>query len=257
MRTFNYFLSMFLSIVVFFCVSYQKAFTQDYIQTTKLPTSMHISHLGSLSVGCTTNVGLLSIRNTSQLIPTSFRVYSNHTDSTDFAVNKNGSVRIGGVINHNQRPKLQIVAINKPGIYLDHKSSGSYEHGFAIRIDNNLTKAISIADTAGNNVFLVYGSGNVHANHIMARKIEVRIDALQAKSWPDYVFESDYRLMTLNELEAFINENAHLPSIPKRDDLENSNIDLLNLNMLLLQKIEELTLYTISLQKQLDSLKNE
>ena len=73
--------------------------------------------------------------------------------------------------------------------------------------------------------------------------------------WPDYVFGGDYRLMPLNELEAYLNENSHLPGVPSAEALEKEGADLGEMDRVLMEKVEELTLYIIDLQKQIDELK--
>lgn len=74
--------------------------------------------------------------------------------------------------------------------------------------------------------------------------------------WPDYVFADDYQLPNLSETEAFIAENKHLPGIPSAATVQqNGGIELGEMNRLLLQKIEELTLLMIEQQKQIDALK--
>jgi|GEM_PF-6334240 len=66
---------------------------------------------------------------------------------------------------------------------------------------------------------------------------------------PDYVFEEDYDLPTLAEIEAFIRANKHLPEVPSAAEMEEDGIVLGDMNMLLLKKVEELTLYAIALEK--------
>lgn len=61
---------------------------------------------------------------------------------------------------------------------------------------------------------------------------------------PDYVFEDDYNLLTLNEVQRFIEENGHLPNIPSAEELTGP-INISEMQMKLLEKIEELTLYTL------------
>lgn len=73
--------------------------------------------------------------------------------------------------------------------------------------------------------------------------------------WPDYVFSKDRRLMTLGELEAYIDRNGHLPGIPSATEVERDGADLGEMNKLLMEKVEELTLYILDLQKQIDELK--
>lgn len=89
---------------------------------------------------------------------------------------------------------------------------------------------------------------------ILAKEVRVNTSSTY---WPDYVFENDYKIMTLSELENYINEYKHLPGIPSASEVEESgSVDLGEMNTLLLQKVEELTKYIIDLQKQIDELKN-
>jgi hypothetical protein len=67
----------------------------------------------------------------------------------------------------------------------------------------------------------------------------------QNLSVPDYVFEDDYELMPLDELQAFIDANGHLPGIASADKVQSEGLDLAGSQMSQLQKIEELTLYTL------------
>lgn len=73
----------------------------------------------------------------------------------------------------------------------------------------------------------------------------------------DYVFENGYNLRTLNEVEAFVNENKHLPDVPSAKEFKENGYKMGDMDNLLLQKIEELTLYIIEQQKQIDELKNK
>ncbi|MBL4663021.1 MAG: hypothetical protein JKY22_05595 [Flavobacteriaceae bacterium] len=73
--------------------------------------------------------------------------------------------------------------------------------------------------------------------------------------WADFVFEKDYDLLKLEEVENFINENGHLKDIPNAETVAQNGIELGEMNKLLLQKIEELTLYVIQLNKEIKALK--
>jgi len=66
---------------------------------------------------------------------------------------------------------------------------------------------------------------------------------------PDYVFEDDYALMPLEELRAFIDENGHLPGVASAEQVKDEGLDLAGSQMGLLQKVEELTLYTLQQQE--------
>jgi hypothetical protein len=67
--------------------------------------------------------------------------------------------------------------------------------------------------------------------------------------WPDFVFETDYSLPSLESLKVFIDKNKHLPEIPTSQEVETNGINLGEMNTLLLKKIEELTLYVIEQNK--------
>lgn len=86
---------------------------------------------------------------------------------------------------------------------------------------------------------------------IRAREIKVDL------SGADFVFEENYGLMPLAELEAFIKANKHLPEIQPAAEMESEGVELGELNSKLLQKTEELTLYILQQQKEIEILKSE
>ncbi len=87
---------------------------------------------------------------------------------------------------------------------------------------------------------------------IGSREIKVEMD-----NWEDRVFRKDYNLNTLEEVESFISENQHLPNIPSEEEVLENGIYLGDMNAKLLRKIEELTLYMIDLNKQVQSQQDE
>jgi hypothetical protein len=87
---------------------------------------------------------------------------------------------------------------------------------------------------------------------IGAREIKV-----EASGWSDFVFEKDYALPTLVEVEAQIKENGHLKDIPSAEKVKEDGINLGQMDAKLLQKIEELTLYLIEQNKRLDAQQKE
>lgn len=90
--------------------------------------------------------------------------------------------------------------------------------------------------------------GTVHAQ-------EVRVD-LNVPG-PDYVFEPTYTLPTLAETEAYIKANKHLPEVPSAKEMEANGINLSEMNMLLLKKVEELTLHLIEATKRIEQLEKD
>jgi hypothetical protein len=90
---------------------------------------------------------------------------------------------------------------------------------------------------------------------ILTDKVQVAIYGSTA--WADYVFEKDYKLKPLSEVEAFIKANKHLPNIQSADELAKTGLDLAAMQAKQMEKIEELTLYMIEMKKEIDSLKKE
>lgn len=92
-------------------------------------------------------------------------------------------------------------------------------------------------------------NGNIHAKEV---KVDLSFPA------PDYVFKEDYKLTPLSDIQSYIKINKHLPEIPSAKEMEKNGINLSEMNMLLLKKVEELTLHLIEqnklIQKQNDRI---
>jgi hypothetical protein len=91
-------------------------------------------------------------------------------------------------------------------------------------------------------------------------KIGAREVNVTTASWADYVFDDAYKLPSLQELEAYIKLNNHLPDVPTEAEVKANGVNLGEMNVLLLKQVEELTLYVIEQNKkiqQIDSLKAE
>jgi hypothetical protein len=85
--------------------------------------------------------------------------------------------------------------------------------------------------------------GTIHAQEV---KVDLNVPG------PDYVFEPSYDLKPLAEIETYIKENKHLPEVPSAKEMEKNGVQLGEMNMLLLKKVEELTLYSIEQNKKLN-----
>ncbi|MEM6830547.1 MAG: hypothetical protein AAF551_08510 [Bacteroidota bacterium] len=103
----------------------------------------------------------------------------------------------------------------------------------------------------------IKADGNIEADNINASRIAAAQVQVALGSFPDYVFADDYNMMPLNELEAYIDANKHLPEMPSEAEVLKNGIELGRLNTLLVEKIEELTLHMISLNKEIELLKNQ
>ena len=80
---------------------------------------------------------------------------------------------------------------------------------------------------------------------------------VQSNVWADNVFESDYELKSLAEIETYIKANKHLPEIPTTTEVKENGINVAKINVLLLKKIEELTLLMIEQNKTIGELQNK
>ena len=104
---------------------------------------------------------------------------------------------------------------------------------------------VGIGTTTPDNKLTVNGN-------IKARKLIVT-----QSGWADYVFKPTYKLMTISSLEKYINQNGHLPDIPNEKSITENGNDIGQTQTLLLRKIEELTLYIIKMEKEIQDLKRK
>ncbi|UOU98431.1 hypothetical protein MUU74_00345 [Chryseobacterium daecheongense] len=86
---------------------------------------------------------------------------------------------------------------------------------------------------------------------------QVKVENPATNGWADYVFKKDYKLRSLVEVEKHIQEKGHLPNIPSAKEVEKDGINLGEMDAKLLEKIEELTLYSIEQNKQIQELKQQ
>lgn len=101
------------------------------------------------------------------------------------------------------------------------------------------------------------GTTNPQSELAVNGRISAKEIACQPKGWADKVFKDSYNLKSLKELESYINEYQHLPDIPSESEVLKNGINLGEMQAKLLQKIEELTLYMIELEKKNSLLENE
>lgn len=114
----------------------------------------------------------------------------------------------------------------------DNQTLATYKNNFAGKVGVGTDNPKSALDVRGK---------------IIADEVEIKVN-----KGADFVFASDYKLPTLSEVETFVKTNEHLPEIPSEKEMQEQGINVVELQVKLLQKIEELTLYTIQQQKQLD-----
>ncbi|MFC2152374.1 collagen-like protein [Bacteroidota bacterium] len=116
-------------------------------------------------------------------------------------------------------------------------------------------------DVANEEVIGKVGIGTTNPGEMLSVKGKIEAEEVMVITdvMPDYVFKDDYKLLSLVKLEQFIKENNHLPEVPSEKEVEENGgtISLGEMNTILLKKIEELTLYTIEQQNQINNMKRE
>lgn len=142
--------------------------------------------------------------------------------------------------------KFNIIGGNDDGLYIQTVVSGKT----ALKLKNH-SDAASAIEVFGSNAtlanFKVFGSGTVYA-----RKYVTTLS-----NFPDYVFQPSYQLMPLTELRTYISTNKHLPNMPKAEEVEENGADLGEMNRLLVEKVEELTLYILQLEERMNDLETK
>ncbi|MCX2680350.1 tail fiber protein [Galbibacter sp. EGI 63066] len=173
----------------------------------------------------------------------------NERDNTYLRINRGSSGRDRAVVSFGQgnQYKWHVGLLYRGGaansdFFISQQSeirdgNGNYVHtpDFTIKQNGNIGIGTENPDARLTVV------GDVHAQ-------EVKVD-LNGAVAPDYVFKEDYELKTLEEVKRFIQSEGHLPNIPSANEMEEEGINLKAMNLKLLEKIEELTLYAIEQHK--------
>ena len=145
---------------------------------------------------------------------------------------------------HNNTPNSLMVGFNStiPTLFVG-SSSGAGTTG---RVGVGTTNTPTMIGTANISAYSLYVAGG-----ILTEELRVRT------GWADYVFQDDYKLAPLSEVADYIEKNGHLPNVPSAAQVEEEGIEMGAITKVQQEKIEELTLYVIELQKQLDQLKSK
>ena len=139
------------------------------------------------------------------------------------------------------------ISVSTPASYWDNAPIGSGN------IINNNAGAIVIGTGIST---LPAGYKLYVSNGILAEKVKVALKS--GSNWADHVFAKNYSLKPLTEVEAFINQNKHLPGVPSAETLvKEGGIDVNEMFAKQMEKIEELTLYIIEMNKKLEKLEKE
>jgi hypothetical protein len=178
---------------------------------------------------------------------------------------KTGNIGIG---TPSPAAKFDVVGSNNSRFLFDHNSSGNnYLDGVSHNFRNTLGEVrLSIQNSLINasvpiisNQAIMVGTSTIPSGYLMAVNGNVIANKIVVKQypWADFVFKPDYKLPPLSIVEQHIKEKGHLQDIPSEKEVAEKGIDLGSMDAKLLQKVEELTLYLIDQQKQIDELKKQ
>lgn len=131
------------------------------------------------------------------------------------------------------------------------ESSTSLPSNFELNVRGG---GYSILSYDGSADRLTLGRKTFISDLTVSNAVKIAAGTIKSSDVADYVFEPDYKLMPLAEVEAFTKANKHLPEVPSAAEIEKSGLDLAKMNLLLLKKVEELTLHTIELEKRLKAV---
>ena len=182
--------------------------------------------------------------------------------------------------------KLKLMTTNFPAFYVNASRSGNayacYEQGTSFAIEfNNDAMLFRTAFTAGNSrldeitnwrdplclktngSIVMNGKVGINGENttsdytlaVVGGIITTKVFIQDVEEWPDYVFEDTYNLMPLHELKKFVGDHKHLPNMPSEDEIIGQGYDMQEMHQALMRKIEELTLYTLQQQEEIDALK--
>lgn len=157
--------------------------------------------------------------------------------------NENSRVWIGGVTTPTSPlyAKYNLISPDN-GMYIKSSSLGKYGLKVEVREASNALEVYNTSSTLKQ--FKVTGNGEV-----FARRYTTTLNNI-----PDYVFKEGYQLMPLNDLKIYVNTQQHLPNIPSEKEFQKDGVDIGELNRLLLEKVEELTLYILQLEERITKI---
>jgi hypothetical protein len=171
--------------------------------------------------------------------------------STKFEVTGISRISAGGY--------LQVGPLNQSTDNFGYVSSGGYLNGTGLKFETTN----GAGSTAGLTRMTILNNGKVGIGTMNPDELltvngkvhatEVRIDL--SVPGPDYVFEKGYNLLPLEDVRAYIERHRHLPDVPSAAEMEKNGVNISEMNMILLRKVEELTLHVIELQEQIKALR--
>lgn len=205
---------------------------------------LHINHNGDIGIGTTTPQEKLDVSGTVKSVNL-----------------MTGDIKLGGKLGRElaypftydnvKMDNFSLTWLNDPKVPTEYGYSLWMSSSAGIKFFTSQQPRLTI-DTSGN-----IGIGTTNPQNTLDVNGTIRAKEIKVESgWADFVFDDNYKLPTLEEVAIHIKENKRLPDIPSADEVAKDGVNLGEMNVKLLQKIEELTLYTIQQQELTKSLQN-
>lgn len=258
------------------CIASVTISTQSFAQWApgSNPADIQNTNAGKVGIGTPTPSEKLTVKNGNIAMPAT----NDKTIRVITANSTTGMLYVGTDVNTQDYttngPSIQMAGVNNGW-----RQGGIWYHSFAQNTDpswgnaqiflnynyqqNNWTSLMAMRDENG---YAKISIGNVSSqpdgyslfvqHGILTEKVKVALSG--SGGWADYVFADDYQLTPLPEVESFVKKNRHLPGVPSGQNLvANGGIDVNEMLAKQMEKIEELTLYMIELEKQVKQLKSD
>jgi len=268
----------------FMYIGYDDRYSAGYMQSVKPGTNQQNILLapvgGNVGIGVNspdrklTVAGQIGVINGSVVFNNSGKLWDISSNGNSLAFNESGIqtplfLQAGGnvgIATSSPSTKLEIVGSSQAGdelgtFKLKSSTAGQFMYiGYDDRYSAGFIQSVK-PGSAQQNLLLAPNGGNIGVGTTSPaykldvcgtiRAKEVKVDLL-GTCVPDFVFKSNYRLMDLKELEQFVKTNQHLPEIAPEKEMAENGVNMKEMQMKLLQKMEEMTLYIIEQNKKLE-----
>ena len=240
------------------------SYYEEYYKAISRHDILFVGNNGRIGIGKTDPLAMLDVNGS--LKATTATISGNITGN-DLTINTNaniaGSITAGGALSAQSADISGAITAGGALTAQSADISGAITAGGALSANSaNIAGAIIVGGALSANSATITGaitaegalsapSANIKGK-IKTKEVEVTLEG-----WGDFVFEEDYNLMPLTEVKQFITENKHLPNVPSAAEVEANGINLGEMNNILIQKVEELTLYILDLQNQINELKTK